>query len=626
MQYLLFMIFAPIAMAIILFTMGSSFRFRKEPLAKVLLIYFFLVTLLLAANMLEMMTSGDNATIFFARLFHVFFAFIPVVWLVFALKYTGLDNNFPISRIWIFCIIPIVTSVIALTPNLNRAFYRELDIAGMYDLTTIKAVYGPWFWINGAYCYVLLFSGAIIIMRSFGGGKNIYKFQATFVAAGALFPLIANSLFVFRIFPDFTVDFTSIFFAISGIFFFLGIYGFRLLQVVPIARNLIIKNLETGIVVIDNDGRLLDYNIEAERRFGFKETDIGTPPDENSPFISFIQIKPDDIHSTEIESIDKKIDNFIFNIQIKRMAGSTRHNMGSIITVRDITEEVRLLEEKTESVKQLEKINEELHQTQMRLIHREKLATIGQFSAGIAHELNNPLSYIKSNFATMARYQTKYAEQILSYIKTHPEIPKKNKRDLIEVLKDFGSILSSSNDGFQRISEIIKNLLSFSRVDTQKGLELYDISKGLNGALMLLFHEYKYFAKVDKDYKLIEKIECRASEINQALLNIITNAVQAIKANPEIKNSGKIGRIIISTIKEGDNALISIFNTHSYIPEENLTSIFEPFYTKKIAGQGTGLGLSLAWDIIVKRHKGALWAESEENSVTFYIRLPLKAQ
>jgi signal transduction histidine kinase len=256
------------------------------------------------------------------------------------------------------------------------------------------------------------------------------------------------------------------------------------------------------------------------------------------------------------------------------------------------------------------------------MLQQEKLASIGQLAAGIAHEINNPLGFLKSN-------QT----MLMSYFKTLRDLYEKAKAigntefealaresDVEYAFEEADHIFHENEDGFSRIKRIISNLMSFSRMENAESFEDYDVNAGIESTLVVAWNEIKYVADVTKEFDGIPHIPAHGGEINQVILNILVNAAQAI-AGQKLQEKGHIH---ISTKIEGAYVVITIADNGPGIPKNVLTRIFDPFYTTKDPGKGTGLGLSISYDIIVNKHHGRISADSEPGKgATFRIELPI---
>lgn len=281
-----------------------------------------------------------------------------------------------------------------------------------------------------------------------------------------------------------------------------------------------------------------------------------------------------------------------------------------------------------EYTEHLEKIKE----LQISLIQNEKMAGVGQLSAGVAHEINNPLGFIRSNIETLSKYLVKIQELyklsdkyinmegddgkdiLLNEIKEYSRESKINA-----IYMDLSELISETLEGVSRISNIVKSLLSFSRKLEANELEDFDINKAVSDTLTIAQNEIKYVATVSRDFGEIPTVKAKHGEISQVLLNIIINAVHAIK------EKGIIGEIGIKTYADKGYVNCEISDNGGGIPEEYINKIFEPFFTTKPVGKGTGLGLSISYDIIVNKHNGKLTVVSELGKGTaFTVSLPIE--
>ncbi|MCK5124621.1 MAG: response regulator [candidate division Zixibacteria bacterium] len=247
----------------------------------------------------------------------------------------------------------------------------------------------------------------------------------------------------------------------------------------------------------------------------------------------------------------------------------------------------------------------DVYNNRKQLIQSEKLAAIGQLSAGVAHEINNPVGYIKSNLSIMKKYLNKINERIEKQLPGFIE----SESDMFE---DFQDAIDESISGTTRIINIVSDLKGFSRTD--KAEEAYsDINQGIVSTLNIVNNELKYKCEVRKELGDIPNIYCRLNHINQIFLILLINAGQAITSD---------GIITIKSWEDQNNVFVSIEDNGSGIPEGSMNRIFEPFYTTKEVGEGTGLGLSLAYDIITK-HNGKIDVTSEVGVGTkFTISIP----
>lgn len=288
----------------------------------------------------------------------------------------------------------------------------------------------------------------------------------------------------------------------------------------------------------------------------------------------------------------------------------------------------RLVDERTREIvfenEQLTAALGKMEQAQSQLLQSEKMASIGQLAAGVAHEINNPVGYVNSNLGTLKTYVGRLLEileiytELEPFLKEAPELKQrladaKAKADLEYLRTDVLDLLHESEDGLARVRRIVSDLKDFSHVDSVEWQEV-DINAGLESTLNVVWNEIKYKAEVVKEYGQLPLVRCVGGQINQVIMNLLVNAAQAIEER---------GYINIGTRTEGDQVVIEISDTGKGISPDSLSRIFEPFFTTKPVGKGTGLGLSIAWDIVHK-HGGSIVASSEKGQgTTFKLTLPV---
>ena len=270
---------------------------------------------------------------------------------------------------------------------------------------------------------------------------------------------------------------------------------------------------------------------------------------------------------------------------------------------------------------------DELRQVQTRLLQAEKLASIGQLAAGVAHEINNPLGYVYSNLHTLRDYVTGLLRVVGAYEEVERRSPAadaawdslrvvKSGIDIDHVRGDVLDLLAESQEGIQRVKKIVQDLKEFSHADSDDKWALVDLHKGLDSTLNIAKNEFKYKATVEREYGCLPPVECVMSQINQVFMNILINAGQAITEN---------GTIRIATGVEGCEVWIDISDNGSGIPAEIIGRIFDPFFTTKQVGIGTGLGLSLSYSI-VEKHGGRIEVNSQPgNGARFRVWLPVRS-
>ncbi len=279
----------------------------------------------------------------------------------------------------------------------------------------------------------------------------------------------------------------------------------------------------------------------------------------------------------------------------------------------------------------------ELQQTQLRLIQTEKMSSLGKLVAGVAHEINNPVSFIHGNL----NHADEYVHQLIALIHQYqrycpnpdPELAETiAEMDLDFLQADFKDLLQSMRVGTERIRGIVKSLRTFSRLDESE-VKNVNLHEGLESALMILDNRLQGQEswppiEVIKDYGELPSINCYAGQLNQVFMNILTNAIDALDLRDEqrslVEMEAEPSRIRITTRQEGDRLTIAIADNGPGIAPEAQGRLFDPFFTTKAIGKGTGLGLSISYQIVTENHQGQLICTSEPGATTFLIELPIR--
>ncbi|MCV6612592.1 MAG: ATP-binding protein [Amphritea sp.] len=280
---------------------------------------------------------------------------------------------------------------------------------------------------------------------------------------------------------------------------------------------------------------------------------------------------------------------------------------------------------------QLMEQNQLLKEQQALMIRNEKLATLGTLSAGVAHEINNPLAFVLSNMDSLKRYTAAYNSllELNTHWQSQNQLPPAlaeslaaliEEQDLEFVAEDIQDLLRDTDEGLIRLRDIVQSLRHFSHGGNSERT-LYNLTEGLDSTLKVLQNELKQGINVNCLFEPIPPIHCNPGEMNQVFLNLIMNACQALEQSPE-------PQIFITTATESgqdrEEIVIRIKDNGCGIPQDKLESVFDPFFTTKPVGKGTGMGLSIAYGIL-NEHGGNIIVNSAEGKGTcFEIRLPVE--
>ncbi|MEH1921730.1 sensor histidine kinase [Nostoc sp.] len=364
---------------------------------------------------------------------------------------------------------------------------------------------------------------------------------------------------------------------------------------------------------------------------------LGSPWITNTTSLAPLGIKLKDF------AIHDPIVDFLFLLQAqnialadaKKLTGELKQQRAQLRSALQIKENLAEIAEAQS--KKLEKSLRDLQQTQAQLVQAEKMSSLGQLVAGVAHEINNPVNFIYGNL----KYARDYTEDLLKLVHLYQQFyanPASEIQEYIQeieldfLLDDLPKILNSMEVGAERISEIVLSLRNFSRLDEAEKKRV-DIHQGIDSTLLILQSRFKNSVehpgiKVVKNYGNLPLVDCYAGQLNQVFMNIISNAIDALdhynskRAIAEIHASPN--KITITTEVIETNCVIRIADNGSGMTEAVKERLFNPFFTTKPVGKGTGLGLSISYQIVVEKHGGTLRCVSEPGQGTeFLIEIPL---
>ena len=423
----------------------------------------------------------------------------------------------------------------------------------------------------------------------------------------------------------------------------------ELLRTQKFLHSVLESSTEYFIIATDDKGEITLFNSGAERLFGYDRTEVeGKKP---ILFLSGLSKdgKPEDLDEFLKDGmidksqtiVNRNNDEIPITLTVTPIKNEEEKITGYIWIGKDITERLAMqakleeyaqnlekrVEERTKELMgqniRLEKALQQLKEAQVQLLQAEKMASLGQLSAGVAHEINNPIGFVNSNLNTLKKYMKNIkdyshgVDRVLSggdsaSIEELARLKRNKKIDFI--LDDVASVIDESLEGTERVKTIVHDLKSFSYQDREDLLP-YDLNKGIKSTLNIVWNELKYKAEVIEELAELPPVKCYPQQINQVIMNLLVNASQAIEEE---------GKITVRTLQQDGEVIVEIGDNGSGIDPENLPKIFEPFFTTKECGKGTGLGLSISYSII-ERHGGSIEVKSEVGKgSTFRIHLPIE--
>jgi PAS domain S-box-containing protein len=385
----------------------------------------------------------------------------------------------------------------------------------------------------------------------------------------------------------------------------------------------IIQNLNSALLVVDLDGRIVFSNPPAEEILGESAEAIRGRP----IWPWFEGVRREEIHVARTLETGERFKGFEstltradgtrvpIGISSAPVSDGAGNKLGAVAVFSDLTE-IKLLQRK--------------------VLQTEKMASIGQLAAGVAHEINNPMGFIHANLFQMAEYMTDLhrvweAVEVLQSAAADGDVADIQRRaselaaiskevNIEFVLSDLAKAIRESQEGSERIRHIVNDLRAFSHRDSEHPV-LADINQFLDSTASIVWPMMKHIVVLEKEYRDLPKVHCYPVQLQQVFMNLMVNAYQAIEQR--IGDSGEAGTIWLKTEPRDGGVAITVRDTGVGIAPENLDRIFDPFFTTKKVGMGTGLGLSTCFNI-VERHGGSLVAESEPGVETvFTVWLPV---
>lgn len=402
----------------------------------------------------------------------------------------------------------------------------------------------------------------------------------------------------------------------------------------PDLRLQVLDMLSDGIWITEIDGEVLYRNAAGaamEKLYWSRAGRVGTLEDVvfNEDILNQLREQgrgSAECHLEADEFTESDVSSVFMDMQALR--DSAGEIMALFFHARDVSREWERERILQNSNIEIEHAYLRLKQTQAQLLQAEKMASIGQLAAGVAHEINNPIGYVHSNLGTLQIY----VRGLMRLVDAYDHLANELSRDNVEAVaaihtvaeeidyafmrEDLPQLLMESREGIERVKQIVLDLRDFSHGGQGEPDEwtIADLHRGLETTLNIVWNDLKYKAEVIKDFGALPLISCLPSQLNQVFLNLLVNAGQAIEAR---------GVITITTSCTDDEVCVAISDSGAGIAPDHLKRIFEPFFTTKSVGQGTGLGLALSYGI-VEQHHGRIVVESELGKGScFRVYLPI---
>lgn len=615
-DYTLYVYIAPPALVAVVVSILSVWPYRRRRVATALIWYLVMVGAFLTTNVLELVSGSGVATIIWAKSSHMFFLGSGLAWLAFALSYSGYEalTAWRVYR-WL-ALFPVVISVLIWSNELHGKFWAQVDLVRVGRFLAMQPQYGPWFWIHGVYLYTLLVAGVLLLIAVGARARGVIQRQTVVVSLGALIPVVFNLLYIFQVVPGWRKDYTPVALALSGLLFYVGVHRYGLMKVLPTDRHLVLEDIDSAVLVIDADGTVVDLNTRTETLFGVDHAQVLGVNASEHPLLGTVLSGVPLAQRMNFETTRERGHGEVqhLDVWVQPVHHPSGRHMGAIVTINDVTALNALLQERNRAISELQAERSRMLELQMQLRRQERLATIGQLAANMAHEISNPLTFVRSGFQEIERVLRRELTRDHSMHASgwgRPVSAEQQDQDELQ------QVVADVRHGLDRIAGVVHSLLDYSRGISRAAVsESVDFRSLIDNTLTLIGPALKG-TEVHLDVPKDVRVRCRAGEISQVLLNLLLNAVQAIDELPR----GERRRIDIVVTVEDRLLRCMVIDSGPGIDSDLRERIFDPFYTSKSDGQGTGLGLSISRGIVQDRHGGRLYA-FPGRPTTFVMELP----
>jgi len=548
------------------------------------------VTVWLVAYTLWLVNNGEQAKDLLAKLEYVGIVTVPVAWFVFAAQYTGHGRWFTPARLAALAVIPIATLALTWTNQMHGLIWATYTLYREGGVMLSDKTYGAWFWVHTGYSYVLVIAGTLLVIRWVLSYSHLYRYQATVMLIGVLVPTVGNVLYVFKLVDLQGVDLTPLAFSLSGLMLALGIFRFRLLDIVPVARDTIIEGMRDGLLVLDVQDRVVDMNIAAQRITGLSSAKvIGQPITRLLPVWDEV-LGASRAGSGKRTEITLSTDGLQRCYEVSLSAINDRREVatGGMVILHDITEQKRMESELQESYQRELGLRQELEgEIKKRL----------EFTRALVHELRTPITPIMLS-----------SEVLATELKDEPAI---------SLSKSIHRSVTHLNNRIGELLDVARGEVGMLQIDPQP-VDLTQLLRDVSEDMSPVAAAQGKIFRLDVP-ETLPTLLADAARVRQVVINLLDNA---------FKFTPQGGHVTLMARHQNSSMVVSVQDRGRGMSPEELQQLFKPYqrlggFRERASGLGLGLALSKS---LVELHKGTIQVESEQGKgSTFSFTLPLKA-
>ena len=531
------------------------------------------------ASLFEICSKHLETKIFAYSFKYVFIVLVPVAWYIFGSYYSNRLRKLTYAQMVSLMILPSITVCFVATNRYHQLMFTSLQVVPTDSYLYIVRDFGIWFWIHAAYSYALLFVGFLFMAKHLIDSPSHYRWQVVTLLIGGFAPWAANMVFTFNLMPYPYLDLTPFAFTISGLAFMVGILRFQLLDVVPIALDVVVENIADGIIVVDGGHRILNLNPAAKH---FADTPgsqlIGAKAEEAFSWWAKLNIGGEDTAQPDHCVLELFIDSKrrLLRPKILPLLSNERET-GQLITLQDVTEE---------------------HELQYQLFQSQKMQAVGTLAGGIAHDFNNLLMGMQANLSLM-------------HLNTKSNADLHDKIHRIETQIQSGANLTRQLLGYARKGKYVITTVDLNRLIKETLTVVQRANKSISTQSLL--SDEPIMIKADR------------SQIEMVLLNLFVNASDAMPRGGRLTvSTRRVEKVDIRVDTDQDARFceLVVADTGVGMTTAHRKRIFEPFFTTKEVGRGTGLGLASVYGV-VQNHGGHIDVDSTlDEGTTFTLYLP----